>query len=126
MTTTTTTDYMTDWATRCLACVNQYRIDHDKKPLELSKKLTIEALIHSQNQASIHQMFHSCKATQLQCCAMGYKNFIEKPDKLIQRWYDHIPHRRILLDTKIQYVGFNFCLEDTIPSKAYFFTANFE
>lgn len=115
---------MTDWITNSFNTINQYRIQHDKKPLEISKKLTEEALKHCQNQSAIDEMFHSCKKNQLQCCAVGYKNLIEKPHKLIQMWYNHEGHKRVLLDDKMSYVGLNFY--NDLSGKMFFFTATFE
>lgn len=118
------TDWINDWMEDCLIYINIYRTQYNLKQIDFSKKLTMEALEHCKNMSAIDELYHHCGKNQLQNIAVGYNNFLNKPNKLIDAWYNHEGHKRVLLDSKVSYFGINFYSDK--EGKCYFFTANFE
>jgi uncharacterized protein YkwD len=113
---------MTGFQETILEAINILRISKNLPPLVLDDHLSSRALKHCHKQAKDNKPSHGDVPT-FQNVLMGRKNFINKPEKAVEKWTMDEGHLRPMIDPKITRVGVEYFPSD---SGDIYITANFD
>ena len=113
---------MDDFNEKILRLHNSYRQNAKIKPLEYSKKLNDIAILHCNKMKQDNKLYH-INPNFSENIAFGGKNLFEKPDKLVELWFNHPPHKDNMMNKKFKYIGSSWIKD---KDGKYYFSCVFE